>query len=62
MKRRKFLTNLSLSIPGIGLVVSCSGNSKNVINRLLKGIELNCKQIGLSGNDGAELTKIADSI
>ncbi len=40
--------------------ISTSGNSKNVINGLLKGKELNCKLIGLSGYDGGELSDVAD--
>ena len=47
--------------PGDTLIgISTSGNSKNVINGLLKGKDLNCKLIGLSGNDGGELTNVAD--
>jgi D-sedoheptulose 7-phosphate isomerase len=47
--------------PGDTLIgISTSGNSKNVINGLLMGKDLNCKLIGLSGNDGGELTNVAD--
>jgi D-sedoheptulose 7-phosphate isomerase len=47
--------------PGDTLIgISTSGKSKNVINGLLKGKELNCKLIGLSGYDGGELNNVAD--
>jgi D-sedoheptulose 7-phosphate isomerase len=40
--------------------ISTSGNSENVLQGLTKGKELNCKIIGLSGNDGGKLNQVCD--
>ncbi|SFV56639.1 Phosphoheptose isomerase 1 [hydrothermal vent metagenome] len=41
--------------------ISTSGNSKNIILALKKAKELNCKSIGLSGNDGGDMKKYCDT-
>ena len=38
--------------------ISTSGNSKNVINALKLASKLECKTIGLTGNDGGEMNNI----
>lgn len=43
------------------IAISTSGNSKNVINAVLKANELGIKTIGLLGNGGGELSKICSS-
>ena len=40
--------------------ISTSGNSKNVIEGLIKAKSMKCKTIGLSGNDGGRLEAICD--
>ena len=40
--------------------ISTSGNSKNVLRALKKGRELGCKCVGLSGNDGGEMSELCD--
>lgn len=40
--------------------ISTSGNSKNVIKGLLKGKELHCVLVSLTGNDGGKLRGISD--
>lgn len=40
--------------------ISTSGNSKNVIKGLLKGKELQCVLVSLTGNEGGELRGISD--
>ncbi|MDP9954616.1 D-sedoheptulose 7-phosphate isomerase [Epilithonimonas hungarica] len=51
----------ALANPGDVLIgISTSGNSGNVIKALLKGKELGCNLIGLSGRDGGEMNDICD--
>lgn len=40
--------------------ISTSGNSKNVINALVLGKELECKTIGFSGRDGGLMNSVCD--
>ena len=40
--------------------ISTSGNSKNVINALKLGKELDCKTIGFSGRDGGGMNSVCD--
>ena len=40
--------------------ISTSGNSKNVVQGILKGKEIGCKLIGLSGRDGGRLKTVCD--
>jgi D-sedoheptulose 7-phosphate isomerase len=42
------------------IAVSSSGNSKNVVNAVLKAKELGVKTVGLTGFDGGELKKLVD--
>ena len=42
------------------IAISTSGNSKNVINAVLKAKEMGCKTIGFLGKDGGELKKLCD--
>ena len=49
----------SLANPGDLLWgISTSGNSKNVINALKLGKQLNCKTLGFSGRDGGEMNDV----
>ena len=53
-------------ISGIGkpndvlVLLSTSGNSKNIVNAALKAKEIGLKTIGLTGESGGELSKIVD--
>jgi D-sedoheptulose 7-phosphate isomerase len=38
--------------------ISTSGNSKNVIEGMIKGKELGCELVGFSGNDGGKLKNV----
>jgi D-sedoheptulose 7-phosphate isomerase len=40
--------------------ISTSGNSKNVVKGLLKGKELHCVLVSLTGNEGGQLRGISD--
>jgi D-sedoheptulose 7-phosphate isomerase len=40
--------------------ISTSGNSKNVIKGLLKGKDLDCISVSLTGRDGGEIKSISD--
>ena len=44
------------------LGISTSGNSKNVLNAAIVAKALEMKVIGLTGNDGGELAKVADAV
>ena len=44
------------------LAISTSGNSKNVLNAAIVAKALEMKVIGLTGNDGGELVKVADAV
>lgn len=44
------------------LAISTSGNSKNVLNAAIVAKALEMKVIGLTGNDGGELAKVADAV
>ena len=41
--------------------ISTSGNSENVVEGLKIGKKLNCRTIGLSGNDGGKLKSVCES-
>jgi D-sedoheptulose 7-phosphate isomerase len=40
--------------------ISTSGNSKNIIKGLLKGKELNCTLVSLTGREGGKIKNISD--
>ncbi len=40
--------------------ISTSGNSKNVINAFVTGLEMGCKTLGLSGRDGGAMNDLCD--
>ena len=40
--------------------ISTSGNSKNIINALKVGKELECKTLGFSGRDGGIMNEVCD--
>ncbi|MDX1702406.1 MAG: D-sedoheptulose 7-phosphate isomerase [Melioribacteraceae bacterium] len=40
--------------------ISTSGNSENVVQGILKGKEIGCELIGLSGKDGGKLKTVCD--
>jgi len=40
--------------------ISTSGNSKNVVNALKLGREMDCKTLGLSGRDGGAMNDVCD--
>ena len=40
--------------------ISTSGNSSNVVQGMVKGKEMECTIIGLSGNDGGKLNDVSD--
>lgn len=40
--------------------ISASGTSENIVNGMIKGKELGCTLIGLSGNNGGKLKEICD--
>ena len=40
--------------------ISTSGNSKNVINAFITGLEMGCKTLGLSGRDGGAMNDLCD--
>lgn len=42
------------------IAISTSGKSKNIIKALHAAKELHCKTIGLSGNEGGEMSQICD--
>ncbi|EHQ24219.1 D-sedoheptulose 7-phosphate isomerase [Mucilaginibacter paludis] len=51
----------ALARPGDVLIgLSTSGNSENVIEGLLAGKQLNCKLLGLSGNNGGQMKNLCD--
>lgn len=51
----------ALAIPGDILIgISTSGNSLNVINALIKGKELGCVSIALTGKDGGVISSYSD--
>jgi D-sedoheptulose 7-phosphate isomerase len=51
----------ALAVSGDVLIgISTSGNSKNVVNALKLGRELNCATIGMSGRSGGEMIDICD--
>ena len=61
-----FDTLFSRSVEGHGskgdclIVFSTSGNSKNIINALIKGREIGITTIGMLGNDGGKAKKLCD--
>lgn len=51
----------ALAVAGDVLIgISTSGNSTNVIKGLQAGKALNCKLLGLSGNDGGQMKDLCD--
>jgi len=52
----------ALAQPGDILIgFTTSGNSQNVINALMRGNEIGCITIGLTGRDGGKLTSVAST-
>ena len=52
----------AIAFPGDVLIgISTSGNSQNVVNAIKKANDIGCFTIGLSGNDGGELSRICIS-
>ncbi|UAJ14207.1 D-sedoheptulose-7-phosphate isomerase [Aquirufa lenticrescens] len=52
----------AIALPGDILIgISTSGNSQNVVNAIKKANDIGCITIGLSGNEGGELSRICVS-